>query len=188
MTGADVVFDHLHREVAWRCPVVTMYERRLHQPRLSAWYRLDGGVVVGAGADDAEDGGALGSLDPRPLLSAVPVLDEVRTALSRTYGVTFDSIGLNLYRDGEDSVAWHGDRHARTRTRADRRHREPRVVTSVPAASERGGPSTSFRLHAGDLLVMGGACQHDWEHGVPKVRGAGPRMSVTFRHSSPAPG
>jgi alkylated DNA repair dioxygenase AlkB len=111
------------------------------------------------------------------------VLAEIRGLLSARYGETFDSIGFNCYRDGADSVAWHGDRHRHTID-------NPIVATvSVGAARpfrlrpRRGGPSRSFDLGRGDLLVMGGACQHEWEHTVPKVRSvSGPRISMTFRH------
>jgi alkylated DNA repair dioxygenase AlkB len=172
--GADDVFDALHQGVRWRCPEVTMYERRLHQPRLSSVFRLDGAP------EGTTDDGVPGD-DPRRL---APVLELLRTSLGSVYSVEFDSIGLNLYRDGSDSVAWHGDRHARVQV-------DP-IVAIVALGSPRpflvrpkaGGTSTRFILHPGDLLVMGGACQHEWEHAVPKVRSAGPRLSVTYRHSA----
>jgi alkylated DNA repair dioxygenase AlkB len=160
LRGADTLFALLHQRTEWRCPVVDMYDKRLLQPRLSSW----------------------SSWDDTP---SIPVLVAMRDALSRHYHVEFDSLGLNLYRDGRDSVAWHGDRHARTQ-------RNP-LVAIVSLGSARpfllrpkgGGSSTRLRPHPGDLLVMGGACQHRWEHCVPKVRAAGPRLSVTFRHSGP---
>ena len=106
--------------------------------------------------------------------------------LSARYGEAFDSIGFNCYRDGSDSVAWHGDRHRHT---VD----DPVVaIVSVGAARPfrlrpRGGrprPPASFDLGRGDLFVMGGACQHDWEHCVPKVGHAEPRISITYRHGA----
>ena len=97
----------------------------------------------------------------------------------------FRSVGLNLYRDGDDSVAWHGDRVARDRARGHHRHRLAGRAPAVPPpaqASDGPGPSVSFAAGNGDLLVMGGSCQRTWQHSVPKVRRAGPRISVTFRH------
>ena len=109
----------------------------------------------------------------------------MRRSLSERYGEKFDSIGFNLYRDGDDSVAWHGDRH---------RHNvvNPVIaIVSVGAARplrirpRGGGTSRGWDLGLGDLFVMGGACQHEWEHSVPKVRHvSGPRLSITFRYGT----
>jgi alkylated DNA repair dioxygenase AlkB len=106
----------------------------------------------------------------------------MRRVLSHRYGESFDSIGFNCYRRGDDSVAWHGDRHRKTVI-------DP-VVAIVSVGAPRpfrlrprgGGRSISFDLGIGDLLVMGGACQHAWQHCVPKVRHAQPRISITYRH------
>jgi alkylated DNA repair dioxygenase AlkB len=160
LRGEDVVFDRLHQELDWNHRTVTMYDRRLPEPRLTAWWTPEAG--------------------PEPL----PVLAEIRTLLSARYGEAFDSIGFNCYRDGADSVAWHGDRHRHTI--------DDPVVATVSVGEPRpfrlrprgGGRSHRFDLGRGDLLVMGGSCQHDWEHTVPKVRAAGPRISITFRHGA----
>lgn len=160
LSGADTLFDHLYRELSWRQRTdVRMYDAVVDEPRLTWWWRAD--------ADGRE---------PHP------VLGEVRAALGDRYGLSFDSIGCNLYRDGRDSVAWHGDRHRHTVT-------DP-VVAIVSVGARRpfrlrprgGGASIAFELGHGDLLVMGGACQHDWDHTVPKVRHAEPRISITYRH------
>jgi alkylated DNA repair dioxygenase AlkB len=160
LQGADVVFDELLDVVPLRQRTnVKMYDRLVDEPRMSAWWRVDGG-------------------QPEPL----PILAEMRMLLSLRYSEAFDSIGFNLYRDGRDSVAWHGDRHRHVVV-------DP-IVAIVSVGSPRplrlrprgGGASQSWDLGDGDLLVMGGACQHDWEHTVPKVRHAGPRLSITFRN------
>jgi alkylated DNA repair dioxygenase AlkB len=93
-------------------------------------------------------------------------------------------MGLNLYRDGRDSVAWHGDRIAREIT-------EP-IVALVSLGDRRrflarprgGGRSIPFELGGGDLLVTGGTFQRRWEHSVPKVAAAGARVSIAFRHGA----
>ena len=104
--------------------------------------------------------------------------------LSRRYGVAFTQVGVNLYRDGTDSVAWHGDRVARELPEA--------VVALVSLGAVRpfrlrpagGGESVSLLPGPGDLLVMGGSCQRTWQHAVPKCRHVrGPRISVQFRHA-----
>lgn len=160
LTGADSVFDELLDVVPLRQRTnVKMYDRLVDEPRLSAWWHVD--------ACRAE---------PLPILAAM------RTLLSAHYGEQFDSIGFNLYRDGRDSVAWHGDRHRHVVV-------DP-IVAIVSVGSPRplrlrprgGGASQGWDLGDGDLFVMGGACQHDWEHTVPKVRHAGPRLSITFRN------
>src|SRR6266511_3387520 len=113
-----------------------------------------------------------------------PVLPELRGALEAHYGVVFGGIGLNYYRDGRDSVAPHRDRELR--------HLDDTLIAIVTLGARRpflvrprgGGRSRDISPASGDLLVMGGRTQQDWEHGVPKVKHAGPRISVTWRWSS----
>jgi alkylated DNA repair dioxygenase AlkB len=115
------------------------------------------------------------------------VLDEARAALSRHYtaelGEPFTTAGLCYYRDGRDSVAWHGDRIGRGA-------REDTMVAILSVGEPRdlalrprgGGATRRLPLGHGDLVVMGGSCQRTWEHAIPKTaRGAGPRISIQFR-------
>jgi alkylated DNA repair dioxygenase AlkB len=163
LEGADAVFDELVESLAWRQRRdVVMYDGLVDEPRLTAWWDDHGGA-------------------PEPLA----ILADIRTALSERYRERFDSIGFNLYRDGDDSVAWHGDRH--------RHHVTDPIVVIVSVGARRtlrlrprgGGPSLGWDLGEGDLFVMGGSCQHDWEHGIAKVRRAvGPRLSITYRHGA----
>jgi alkylated DNA repair dioxygenase AlkB len=112
-----------------------------------------------------------------------PIVDDMRAALSERFDTDFISLGCNLYRDGRDSVAWHGDRIARDLPEA--------VIAIVSLGGNRkfllrpkgGGKSVRFDLATGDLLVMGGSCQRTWDHSVPKVALAEPRLSITFRHA-----
>lgn len=165
LPGSDQLFAHLLDEVDWGARERWMYDRRVAEPRLTAWWAL---------TDDAAD---------------VPdAVRSMRRALVAHYGAEFDSVGLNLYRDGADSVAWHGDRVARTVP-------DPLVAIVTLGSTRRfllrpvgGGPATRFDPQGGDLLVMGGTAQRTWQHCVPKSAAAGPRISVTFRHSTPAKG
>jgi alkylated DNA repair dioxygenase AlkB len=160
LRGADQVYDQLVALLPFRQRTgVRMYDRVVDEPRLSAWWRVEGG-------------------EPEPM----PILRRIRLSLAERYDEPFDSIGFNLYRDGSDSVAWHGDRHRHVVTNP--------VIAIVSVGAPRplrlrprgGGSSLSWSLGNGDLFVMGGACQHDWEHTVPKVRvTTGPRLSITFR-------
>lgn len=196
LAGSDELFDELLRIGSWQQREVWMYERKVREPRLTAGWRSAGTAtrtwsredvaralreVDGEQVPDLVPGGDDGTgVDALP-----PPLREIATVLSERYGVGFDSVWVNLYRDGEDSVAWHGDRNAKVLT-------NPMVVTVSLGARRRfllRPRGTTRAVHLlepgqGDLVVMGGACQHEWEHQVPKTRRpVGPRMSVTIRHS-----
>ncbi len=155
------VFDLLLAEAPWRQREREMWDARVLEPRLVAVWPV---------------GAAL----PGPVA-------ELAAVLSDRYGVAFDSCLVNLYRDGSDAVAWHGDTVRKVQ-------RDPLVATvSLGAArsfllrSAAGGPVVRrYRPGGGDLVVMGGACQHDFVHTVPRERTAsGARMSITLRHSRP---
>jgi alkylated DNA repair dioxygenase AlkB len=160
LAGADQLLDELAATLPFRQRTgVRMYDRLVDEPRLSAWWKMSSGAA-----------------------EPFPILAEMRQTLATRYAEPFDSIGFNLYRDGSDSVAWHADRHAHVVTNP--------VIAIVSLGAPRpfrlrpmgGGTSLSWNLGNGDLIVMGGACQHEWEHTVPKVRvTTGPRLSVTFR-------
>ncbi len=197
LSGGDELFAALLRTARWQQREVWMYERTVREPRLTAgwaagsgsrtWSRRDVAAALAGG--DAADRGAGAGADTdtaAPLDQLPPAVREVCAALSRRYGVRFDSVWINLYRDGRDGVAWHGDRNARVLT-------NPLVATVSLGARRRfllrpaGTTRTTHRFEPGqgDLIVMGGACQHEWQHCVPKTaRPVGPRMSVTIRHSA----
>ncbi len=162
MAGAGVLFDRLRQVVPWREERRRMYERVVDVPRLLCFY---------AEGEQLPD----------------PALDSARQALDAHYwpelGEPLVTAGLCLYRDGQDSVAWHGDRIGRGRT-------EDTMVAILSLGTPRalllrprgGGPALRHDLGHGDLLVMGGSCQRTWEHAVPKTaRATGPRISVQFR-------
>ncbi|MFF3863895.1 alpha-ketoglutarate-dependent dioxygenase AlkB [Streptomyces sp. NPDC002209] len=163
LSGADLLFERLAEDVPWRAERRRMYEREVDVPRLLAFY------------DEGE---------PLPH----PALTEARSALTRHYaaelGEPFATAGLCLYRDGRDSVAWHGDRIGRSAT-------EDTMVAIVSVGDPRdlvlrprdGGPTLlRLPLGHGDLVVMGGSCQRTMEHAVPKSRRAvGPRISIQYR-------
>lgn len=188
LRGSDELFAELLAQGQWRQRELWMYDRKVREPRLTAGWRVgNGDEAVQTWAryvhEDQEDGRVDADAAATPA-----ALRKIATVLSQRYAVRFDSIWVNLYRDGQDSVAWHGDRNAKVLT-------NPLVVTVSLGARRRfllrakGTSSATHRLDpgAGDLVVMGGACQHAWEHTVPKTaRGVGPRMSVTIRHSEPA--
>ncbi|MCW6011267.1 alpha-ketoglutarate-dependent dioxygenase AlkB [Micromonospora sp. CPCC 205371] len=162
VSGSEVVLDTLLNDVDWRAERREMYEREVDVPRLLRWYGRDERL-------------------PHPILT------EARDRLSAHYaaelGEPFVTAGMCLYRDGRDSVAWHGDTLGRG-ARADTMvaivsFGSPRALMLRPRG---GGSSLRFPLGHGDLIVMGGSCQRTWEHAIPKTaRAVGPRVSVQFR-------
>ena len=157
--GSDALFEQVLATRSWGERERWMYDRWVREPRLTAPWSVDSGVAL-----------------------APPVLEELRVALSARYGVAFDSAGFNLYRDGRDGVAWHADRIRRevaSPVIALVSLGEPRTFLLRPRG---GGRSVAFRLGRGDLLVTGGATNRAWQHSVPKVARAGPRISVAYRH------
>ncbi|PZF84184.1 alpha-ketoglutarate-dependent dioxygenase AlkB [Jiangella anatolica] len=163
VSGSDQLFTRLVDVVPWRAERRTMYERVVDVPRLVRFYG-----------------------DGEPLPDSLLV--EARQSLTRHYaaelGEPFTTAGMCFYRDGRDSVAWHGDTIGRSRT-------EDTMVAIMSLGAprslllrQRGGGSATLRFAVGhgDLLVMGGSCQRTWEHAVPKTaKPVGPRISVQFR-------
>jgi alkylated DNA repair dioxygenase AlkB len=163
MAGADELFGRLLKVVPWRAERRWMYERVVDVPRLLCFY---------------------GEGEELPDL----LLDEARDALNARYaaelGEPLVTAGLCLYRDGRDSVAWHGDTIGRG-------SREDTMVAILSLGTPRplllrlaggGGSVLRHDLGHGDLLVMGGSCQRTWQHSIPKsARPTGPRISVQFR-------
>lgn len=164
---ADEWFDDLVESVPWRSERRQMYDRVVDVPRLVCFYDL---LASGHAVQPPH-----------------PVIARLRRRLNDIYagelGEPFTTAGLCLYRNGSDSVAWHGDTIGRSRT-------EDTMVAIVSLGATRafglrprgGGPGLQLSLRHGDLLVMGGSCQRTWEHAVPKTSApTGPRVSIQFR-------
>ena len=161
LSGADALFDRLAEAVPWQEHYRRVFDRTFLEPRLTAEYR------------DVRQ-----APDPLAVLAGV---------LSEHYGVGYDSVWLNLYRSGRDSTGWHRDRFS---------CRRPECIVPVLTlgATRRfllkpraGGSSLSFSPRSSDLVVMGGRCQQDWVHGVPKAPGVPEaRISVNFQSSAQA--
>jgi alkylated DNA repair dioxygenase AlkB len=167
LRGADLLFERLLEVVPWRAERRQMYDRVVDVPRLLAYY---------------------GEGDELPDPSLVAIQDALNRHYSAELGEPFRTAGLCLYRDGRDSVAWHGDTIGRGATEdtmvAIISVGAPRALVLRPR--ERGGHDDQgtirHELGHGDLIVMGGSCQRTWEHAVPKTaRPTGPRISIQFR-------
>jgi alkylated DNA repair dioxygenase AlkB len=160
--GSRELFDLLARGVPWRQHHRVLFGQRFLEPRLTAEYKEVASM-------------------PHPHLRAAAA------ALSRHYGVPYDGVWLNLYRHGRDSTGWHRDHFS---------CRRPECIVPVLSLGaprrflvkpRHGGASVAFTPRSGDLIVMGGRCQQDWVHGVPKATGpAGPRISENFQSSEQA--
>jgi alkylated DNA repair dioxygenase AlkB len=163
LSGADELFERLVRTVPWHAERRPMYDRVVDVPRLLSFY---------------------GEGEPLPDPALVAARDALDAHYRAELGEPFVSAGLCLYRDGRDSVAWHGDRIGRGNT-------EDTMVAIISVGSPRalllrprggGGPTLRHDIGHGDLVVMGGSCQRTWEHAVPKTaRPVGPRISIQYR-------
>ena len=168
---ADAIFAALMTETPWRHDEIFVYGRKVLQPRLTAWYGDPGARYAYSGVE----------LSPLPW---TPLLAGLKARVEKAAGARFNSLLMNLYRDGRDSVSWHSDA-------------EPELGLNPAIASLSFGATRRFQLRSrpplpparheialghGDLLVMRGATQHEWAHQVPKTAGrVGPRVNLTFR-------
>jgi len=163
LAGSDALFERLVRDVPWRAERRQMYDAVVDVPRLVCFY--------GEGETLPD-----------------PALDAAREELNAHYRAQlredFTTAGLCYYRDGRDSVAWHGDTIGRG-------SREDTMVAILSLGEARrlslrprhgSGTPLGFPLGHGDLIVMGGSCQRTWEHAILKTaKPVGPRISVQFR-------
>lgn len=172
-TVADRLFELLRDEVEWTQGFLDWFGKRIPEPRLSAWY------------GDADYTYSGRTLRARPFPTA---LAELRAAVERDADRRFNSVFLNFYRDGRDSMGFHSDD-------------EPELGPNPVIASVSLGATRRFRLEPrrgrelaghslelthGSLLILGGTCQHVFRHSVPKTsRPTGSRINLTFRWIAP---
>ena len=155
LSGHAQVFEELLQRLNWRSAQRVMYENEVDVPRLYA---------------ELADGE-----------KSMAIIEQMRGALDARYNCSFARTSFALYRDGNDSVAWHGDYVAREMSEA--------LVATISVGAPRrfllrrtgGGRSIALSLGWGDLLVMGGTCQRTYQHAIPKVRQAQPRISIMLR-------
>jgi len=164
---------HLIDEVMWKQDMIGTPGGPKRLPRLTAWQGEPGAVYVYSGIRN----------EP---LAWTPTVRELKVALEVTIGATFNSVLLNRYRDGADSMGWHADREPELGN-------EPVIASLSLGAARRfdlrhneSGAMRSFELTSGSLLVMRGQTQAHWRHRVPKVPGLrGERINLTFRFVTP---
>jgi alkylated DNA repair dioxygenase AlkB len=163
--GADLLFAELRSATPWK----QESGRGRPFPRLTAWYADTGLTYSYTGVTHRA-------------LEWTPALNEVKRRVEQASGADFNSLLLNLYRDGRDSIGMHGDDEPELGTNP--------VIASVSLGAVRdfilkhkkAKEKHVFPLAHGSLLVMGGTCQHHWLHGVPKTAApVGERINLTFR-------
>jgi alkylated DNA repair dioxygenase AlkB len=162
------VFARLRIETEWRHETVVVYGKRHPQPRLTAWHGEASYTYSGL------------RLAPLPM---TPLLEELRSAVEAATGHRYNSVLLNYYRDGADSMGMHSDD-------------EPELGPAPAIASlsygatrtfilrhKRSGRTLKFDLADGNLLLMAGALQQNWLHGINKTaKPVEPRLNLTFRY------
>jgi len=171
--AASALLQELETTISWRQETIRLYGREVMQPRLTAWHGDPAATYRYSGLQ----------LTPQPW---TPTLQQLRAQVENATGATFNSVLLNLYRSGQDSMGWHADNEpelgplpviASLSLGATRRFRlRPRDARHTPHAP------LSLDLPSGSLLVMRGPTQQQWLHAVPKTaRPTVPRLNLTFR-------
>ncbi len=176
-TEADAALAALRADVAWRQESITLFGKQIPQPRLTAWY----------GDEDARYSYSGIALVPLPW---TPLLASLRARASEAAATPFNSVLLNLYRNGHDSMGLHADDEPELGpdpTIASISLGAVRRFTLRPRRPKAGRAGASLELPHGSLLVMEGGVQARWLHGVPKQPSvAEPRINLTFRRIAPS--
>jgi len=168
--AADELLDRLLATVPWQQEHIVIFGRRTPIPRLTAWYGDTDALYTYSGIP----------MSPLPWISEIR---QIRTVVEHLAATTFNSVLLNLYRDGNDGVSWHADDEPELGDRP--------VIGSVSLGATRRfvlrrrddhAVKVELELHHGDVIVMGASVQQDWEHQIPKTaRPVGARVNLTFR-------
>jgi len=171
LAESEAYFSKFLDLVEWRQHIIRIRGRKIASPRLSAWH----------GDSDAHYRYSGLSLEPRPWF---PIILELKTRVEAACEAPFNSVLLNLYRDGFDSMGWHSDDEPELGERpviaslslgATRRFR-------LRHRTRRNLEPVSIDLENGSLLIMQGDTQRFWKHQVPKTkRTVKPRINLTFR-------
>jgi alkylated DNA repair dioxygenase AlkB len=167
---SDQLMEALTTEVAWRQEPILIYGKKVMQPRLTAWY------------GEANASYRYSGIEMKPL-PWIPALTLIRDRIRQQTGFEFNSVLLNQYRDGKDSMGWHRDNEPEL-------GKNP-VIASLSFGTSRRFLFRKYREHEqkmeitlghGSLLIMKGETQTYWEHSIPKMLKVGePRINLTFR-------
>jgi alkylated DNA repair dioxygenase AlkB len=168
-SDADRYFKAFIKDIMWKQEEMQMYGKIIKFPRLTAWY------------GDNDKPYSFSGLTLSPLPWTLGLL-EIKKLIEPKSDAVFNSVLLNRYRDGNDSISWHTD--------AEKELGINPVIASVNLGAERkfqlkhkeNGDKVEIILQHGSLLVMKGELQHYWQHQVPKTKiTVGERINLTFR-------
>jgi len=170
LAESDALFEELTHDIAWKQETIKIMGSDVLTPRLTAWYGDEGKSYIWSGITQ----------HPHPW---TPALLRMKERVEAAAAVRFNSVLLNLYRDGRDSVGWHSDDEPELG--------ENPVIASVSLGATRvfqfkhkHNPDLRHQIELthGSLLLMRGATQHFWKHQIPKTaKPTGPRINLTFR-------
>lgn len=166
---SDIYFKSLREGIEWKQESMNMYGKKIDFPRLTSWY------------GDNDKPYSFSGLTLQPL-SWTKELLEIKDKIEPESNVSFNSVLLNLYRNGQDSISWHTDA-------------EKELGKNPTIASVNFGETRTFQLRHletkekldielthGSLLIMRGQLQHFWQHQIPKTtRKINERINLTFR-------
>jgi alkylated DNA repair dioxygenase AlkB len=156
-------------EVAWKQDTMMTPAGRVPLPRLTAWQGEPDAVYVYSGIRNVPD-------------PWTPAVAELKAAAEATCGARFNSVLLNRYRSGNDSMGWHADREPELGSQPVIASVSLGVARTFDMKHNRTGVVQSYALKGGSLLVMRGETQAQWRHRVPKeLRVQGERVNLTFR-------
>jgi alkylated DNA repair dioxygenase AlkB len=167
------IFQQIMEETPWEMPEMVMFGKKYSQAGLSTWFTNTNVSYVYSGIT-------------RIPHAMTPVLHGVMSQCALASGAEYNSVLVNLYRDGNDSVSWHSDNEEINGS-------EPTIASVSLGATRRfdlrhkeSGETVRVDLEDGSLLVMSGLSQHCWVHQIAKTKAkVGPRINLTFRRVMP---
>jgi alkylated DNA repair dioxygenase AlkB len=167
---SDLIFENLFSEIKWRSDKIKLYGKEIDLPRKTAWYGEPGKSYKYSGIQ----------MLPEPW---TPTLLKIKSEIEEIANVKFNSVMMNLYRDGNDGISWHTD--------AETELGKNPTIGSVSFGESRRFMlrhrynkelKSEIELTHGSFLLMGGSTQHFWQHQIPKTsRKLESRINLTFR-------
>jgi len=168
---ADNYFEALHPQTTWKQEEIKMFGEVIPLPRLTSWYGDPGSEYIYSGVKN----------EP---LEWLPILNEIRESIQHHTQRPYNSLLMNLYRDGNDGVAWHADDEEELGHNPFIASLSLGATRTFQIKPKNGqGKTVSINLGHGDLLLMSGDTQTKCLHQIPKTKKVvKPRINLTFRN------